>query len=85
MLKLFKSPPMGSPEQTTKYPKSPQTTSKSVSSTLILVSEILTLLSCQMRLPLKAPGRSAASVGQAIQPIEDTQPGMDFVLAELSR
>ncbi|CCD43407.1 predicted protein [Botrytis cinerea T4] len=35
--------------------------------------------------PLKAPGRCAASVGQAAQPVEDTQPGMESVLAELSR
>lgn len=39
-----------SPEQTTKYPKSPQTASKSVSSILSLVSRILTSLIFRMRL-----------------------------------
>ncbi|KAF5868819.1 uncharacterized protein Bfra_012151 [Botrytis fragariae] len=35
--------------------------------------------------PPKAPGRSATSVAQAAQSIENAQPGMEFVLAELSR
>lgn len=36
-------------------------------------------------LPLKAPGRSATSVAQAAQPVENARPDMKFVLAELSR
>ncbi|KAF7921501.1 uncharacterized protein EAE97_011290 [Botrytis byssoidea] len=36
-------------------------------------------------LPPKAPGRSSTSIAQAAQPIENALPGMDFVLAELSR
>ncbi|TGO25384.1 hypothetical protein BPAE_0081g00170 [Botrytis paeoniae] len=36
-------------------------------------------------LPPKAPGRSATSIAQAAQPLENTRSGMEFVLAELSR